>query len=237
MNIANIDCCQCNNQQCLIRKHSQNKKLQSFLAAKSTFSCKAGQQFILEGSPVYGLFFIYQGMVKVYKNTQHSSTQIIRFSKAGEIVGHRGFGTSYVYDISACAIENTILCNFSTSVIIDMLHKVPELMFDFMLFYADQLQKSEANAKHFARMSVREKVLNGLQFIANKFGQEQGYITVPLSRKDIADFAGISTDQAIRVISALKKEGILLIDGKKIGINQSIASNTENHVDSFYLEG
>lgn len=233
----NIECSQCGNDLCLIKKHCQNKKLQTFLAAKNMFSCKAGQQFILEGSPVYGLYFIYQGVVKVHKNTQHSSTQIIRFSKAGEIVGHRGFGTSYVYDISASAIENTVLCNFSTAVIIEMLHKVPELMFDFMLFYADQLQKSEANAKHFARMSVREKVLSGLQFIANKFGQEQGFITVPLSRKDIADFAGISTDQAIRVISALKKEGILLIEGKKIGICPTNPTDAGSEVVSYYLEG
>ena len=196
-----------------------------------------GQQFILEGAPVSGLYFIYSGSVKVYKHTANNDSQIIRFSKDGEIVGHRGFGTNYVYDISASALSDTILCNFSTSVLIKMLHETPPLMFDFMLFYADQLQKSEANAKRFGKMSVRDKVLNGLIFIKRKFGQTNGYFNLTLSRKDIADFAGTSQEQVIRVISTLKKEGVIITKGKKIGIPDLERVESELSESGFFLEG
>jgi len=164
-------------------------------------------------------------------------SQIIRFIKEGEIVGHRGFGTNYVYDISASALSDTVLCNFSTDVLIEMLHKAPPLMFDFMLFYADQLQKSEANAKRFAQMTVREKVVNGLLFIHRKFGQSEGFINIILSRKDIADFAGTSMDQVIRVISALKKEGLLAVSGKRLGILDVSKFEAELSDTHYFLEG
>lgn len=237
MNGKNVGCTSCTNEKCLIKKHSHAEALQPYLNKKHTFSCRSGQQFILEGAPVSGLYFIYRGNVKVYKHTANMDSQIIRFIKDGEIIGHRGFGTNYVYDISASAISDAVLCNFATDVLIEMLHKVPPLMFDFMLFYADQLQKSEANAKRFAQMNVREKVMNGLLFIHNKFGQLEGTINIVLSRKDIADFAGTTTDQVIRVISSLKKEGLLSVAGKKLGIIDVSKFEAELNDTHYFLEG
>lgn len=233
----NYDCQTCENANCLIKKHIANDSVQTYLQQKNTFNCNQGQQFILEGAPVNGLYFIYSGAVKVYRQTASKESQIIRFSKNGEIVGHRGFGTDYVYNISASALKDTILCNFSSSVLIEMLHKAPSLMFDFMLFYADQLQRSEANSKLFIQMSVRERVINGLLFIENKFGQTNGYINMTLSRRDIAEFAGTSTDQVIRVISALKKEGLLIAKGKKLGIPDLNKFAAQLQQTSYFLEG
>ncbi|WP_319500253.1 Crp/Fnr family transcriptional regulator [uncultured Draconibacterium sp.] len=233
----NYDCQTCENSNCLIKKHITNDSVQTYLQQKNTFNCNQGQQFILEGAPVNGLYFIYSGAVKVYRQTASKESQIIRFSKNGEIVGHRGFGTDYVYNISASALKDTILCNFSSSVLIEMLHKAPSLMFDFMLFYADQLQRSEANSKLFIQMSVRERVINGLLFIENKFGQTDGYINMTLSRRDIAEFAGTSTDQVIRVISALKKEGLLIAKGKKLGIPDLDKFAAQLKQTSYFLEG
>jgi len=234
---ANYGCRTCENSNCLIKKHIENEAIQEYLDRKSTFNCNQGQQFILEGAPVNGLYFIYSGAVKVYRQTANKESQIIRFSKSGEIVGHRGFLTNYRYDISAAALNDAVLCNFATDVLIEMLHKAPSLMFDFMLFYADQLQKSEANAKRFVQMSVRERVINGLLFIENKFGQTDGFINMILSRRDIAEFAGTTTDQVIRVISALKKEGLLMAKGKKLGIPNIGEFSAQLQDTAYFLEG
>lgn len=237
MHRKNFSCHSCMNENCLIRKNIHEEAIWPYLEKKNTFPCQKDQQFILEGAPVNGLYFIQQGCVKVFKQTASKESQIIRFSKDGEIVGHRGFGTNYVYDISASALTDSILCNFSSDVLIEMLHKAPPLMFDFMLFYADQLQKSEANAKRFGQMSVREKVINGLLFIGQKFGQTDGFINITLSRKDIADFAGISTDQVIRVISALKKENLLIAKGKRLGIPDAEKFAAQFRETQYFLEG
>jgi CRP-like cAMP-binding protein len=43
-------------------------------------------------------------------------------------------------------------------------------------------------------------------------------LNINLSRRDIADFAGTTEEQVIRVISALKKENLIKTSGKKLGI-------------------
>ena len=213
------ECHTCTNENCLIKKHYKNAETHPFIEKKHTINCKKSQQFILEGAPVYGIYFIYDGLVKVSQASTIERNQIIRFSTNGEIVGHRGFGIDYVYNVSASALEDTILCNFPTEEFNEMLMKNPQLMYDFMLFYADQLQKSESNSKRFSQMTVREKVISAILLIKRKFGAEDGFLKLTLSRKDIAEFAGTTEEQVIKVISQLKKENLLKAKGKKLGVD------------------
>ncbi|AOW20357.1 Crp/Fnr family transcriptional regulator [Urechidicola croceus] len=182
--------------------------------------CKKGQQFVMEGAPVNGLFFICKGRAKVLKTGIYGKEQILRFVKEGEIVGHRGFGTRKKYGISAVALEDIVLCNFSNEVLEKMLKEIPTLTYNLMLFYAEELNKSENKVKAFAQMTVKEKVIDTLIYLHRKFGQNpKGYLNLVLSRKEIADFAGTSDEQVIRILSTLKKENQIFTSGKRIGIS------------------
>lgn len=212
------DCISCTNENCLIKKHIYSEYIQSIINQKNTFTCKKSQQFILEGSPIHGLFFIFKGKAKVTKTGISGREQIVRFANDGDVIGHRGFGTESNYPIGATALEDSILCNFSSNLLIEVLHKAPDLTFDLMMFYASELNRSETKVKKLAQMTVREKVIDALINIYNVFGQEKDFFSITLPRKDIADFAGTTEEQVIRTISGLKKEGLIQTEGKKIGI-------------------
>jgi CRP-like cAMP-binding protein len=190
--------------------------MQSYIDKKRSFSCRKGQQFIIEGAPIQGLYFINKGKVKTVKTGINGREQIVRFTKDGDIVGFRGFGTSKRYLIGAYALEETILCNFSNEDMLDILHNVPEFTFDLMLFYAEELNKSENNIRKIAQMNVRERVVDTLLYIHRKFGQKNKLIEIDLSRQELADFAGTTDEQVIRIISSLKKELLIRTVGKKI---------------------
>ncbi len=216
---SKYDCFSCANQNCLIKKHTSSEFIQELLRLKNTIACKKGRQFIMEGAPINGLFFVHTGKAKVLKTGIYGKEQILRFVNDGEIIGHRGFGTREKYSISALAIEDTILCNFSNEVLKEMLQNIPALTYDFMLFYAEELNRSEIKVKTIAHMTVREKVIDALLYINRKFGENhKELLNVQLSRQEIADFAGTTDEQVIRTISSLKKEGLLKAVGKKIGI-------------------
>ena len=87
--------------------------MKSYINKKRSFTCKRGQQFIIEGAPMQGLYFINKGKAKTVKTGINGREQIVRFTKDGDTVGFRGFGTSKRYLIGAYALEETILCNFS----------------------------------------------------------------------------------------------------------------------------
>ena len=219
MVVAQIDYVKCLKEISLIKDNVSADYLDDILNSINIFSCKKGQQFIMEGAPVNGLFFICKGKAKVLKTGIYGKEQILRLVGDGEIVGHRGFGTREKYGISAFALEDTLLCNLSNEVVKKMLLDIPSLTYDLMLFYAQELNRSETKVKALAQMNVREKVIDTLLFVDRKFGRNlKGFFDVQLSRKEIADYAGTTQQQVIRVISVLKKEKQLFVSGKQIGI-------------------
>ena len=213
-------CESCVNENCFIKKHIHLEKMKMHVEKKNSFVCKKSHQFIIEGALIQGLYFIHKGKVKTVKTGINGKEQIVRLTKEGDIVGFRGFGTANKYLIGAYALEDTMLCHFANEDMMELLKNVPEFTFDLMLFYAEELNKSENNVRKIAQMNVRERVIDTLLYIYRKFGQTDDLLNLDLSRREIADFAGTTEEQVIRVLSSLKKESLIYTSGKRIGLAQ-----------------
>ncbi|WP_029489402.1 Crp/Fnr family transcriptional regulator [Ochrovirga pacifica] len=233
------NCASCENDSCLIKKNLNyiNNLDPNITDQKHTIQCKKSRQFIMEGAPVNGLYFIYSGKVKVIKTGYNGKEQILRLSKDGEVIGHRGFGMGETYKIGATAIEDTILCNFSSSLLKEILLSEPKVTFDFMHFYANELNRSETKVKTMSQMTVREKVIDMILYIYRKFGNhDDGTIGLELSRKELADYAGTTDEQVIRILSALKKEQLIYTKAKLIKILDLSKLKKEIAEHNFFLD-
>ena len=229
-------CESCLNKNCLINKNLKSFSNTKFTENKNNIKCKKGQQFIIEGAPVNGLFFILTGNVKVFRTGINGREQIVRFAKEGEIIGHRGFGTEEFYSIGAIALQDVVLCYFSKDSLQQALIENPKFTYDLMLFYANELNRSESKVKSISQMTVRERVIDTLLYIHRKFGDLRGFLNLPLSRKEYADYAGTTEEQVIRVFSILKKEGLISAKGKKIGIIDAQGLKNEISEHNYYLD-
>ena len=118
----------------------------------------------------------------------------------------------------------------------ETLRETPSLTYDFMLFYANELNRSEIRVKSLSQMTVRERVIDTLLYINRKFGQTNGYFSLLLSRREYADYAGTTEEQVIRMFSILKKEGLLITKGKRIGISNITLLKKEISEHNFYLD-
>lgn len=231
-----FSCASCDNNNCLIKKNLNNLTSSTFVKNKKTLKCKKGQQFIIEGAPVNGLFFILKGAVKVFRTGINGREQIVRFAKEGEIIGHRGFGTEESYSIGAIALQDTILCYFSKDDLQEALLENPKFGYDMMLFYANELNRSESKVKSISQMTVRERLIDTLLYIYRKFGELNGFLNLLLSRKEYADYAGTTEEQVIRIFSLLKKEELIIAKGKKISINNIQNLKNEINEHNYFLD-
>ena len=229
-------CSECFNKNCLIKNNLSNFSDLSFLDKKNNLKLKKGQQFIIEGTPVNGLYFILKGIVKVFRTGINGREQIVRFAKEGEIIGHRGFGTQEYYSIGATLLEESTICYFSKETLQDVLFNNSKFTYDFMLFYANQLNKSESKVKSISQMTVRERIIDTLLYIYRKFGVLDNYLNLPLSRREYANYAGTTEQQVIRVFSTLKKEGLISSKGKKLSINNIQLLKKEIDEHNYFLD-
>ncbi|MGB5419853.1 Crp/Fnr family transcriptional regulator [Algibacter sp.] len=229
-------CGVCKSHNCLIHNFYDVLFNSKVVRNNPVLKCQKGQQFIIEVAPVNGLYFIKSGTVKVFRTGINGREQIVRFAKPCEIVGHRGFGTQEYYSIGAIALQDTELYYFSKEYLQEALLKNPKFAYEMMLFYANELNRSENKVKSISQMTVRERVIDTILYIHRKFGDLRGYINLPLSRKEYADYAGTTEEQVIRVFSTLKKEGLISTKGKKISISNITDLKNEISEHNFYLD-
>lgn len=229
-------CQVCKSSSCLIYNHYEVLFGSKTIQNNPIIKCKKGQQFIIEGAPVNGLFFIKTGTVKVFRTGINGREQIVRFAKSCEIIGHRGFGTQEYYSIGAIALQDTELHYFSKEYLKETLMQNPKFAYEMMLFYANELNRSENKVKTISQMTVRERVIDTLLYLHRKFGNLRGYINLPLSRKEYADYAGTTEEQVIRVFSILKKEGLITSKGKKISIVNIQQLKNEISEHNYFLD-
>jgi CRP-like cAMP-binding protein len=73
--------------------------------------------------------------------------------------------------------------------------------------------------RNLAHMPVKGRVAMALLNLQARFGvNSKGLIDLTLSRQDLASFVGTIYETVFKIINELKREGLIRIDGKDIGI-------------------
>jgi CRP-like cAMP-binding protein len=188
---------------------------------KITLLFKKGKQIFREGEKVKGIFFLYSGAVKVHKQWIDQKELLLRFAKGGDILGHRGIGGDDLYPIAATALEDTKACFISNEFLEASLKMNPSFTYKLMHFYATELQKAEKRMRNMAHMEARGRIASAILDLANVFGLDKNqYIAVPVTRQDIASYAGTTYETVFKFFTEFSKAKVLTTSGKKIRINQ-----------------
>jgi CRP-like cAMP-binding protein len=189
-------------------------------AQKQIVQFRKGELIFKEGEPVKGMYFVIEGVVKVHKHWIDEKELIIRFAKENDIIGHRGLSThSDVYPISATTLTNSTICFLDLPFFYSTLKVNLSFMYDFMMFFADELSLSEQRMRDLAHMPVKERVIKTLLTIEKKFGvNEEGFINFDVSRQDIAAYTGAAYETVYKLLAEFSNSGLIKTEGKKIGI-------------------
>lgn len=187
---------------------------------KTTSGYKKGKEIFREGEKVKGIFFIYSGSVKVYTQWTGQKELILRFAKSGDILGHRGIGANDTYPIGASAMEDSLICFIPNDFLETTLKIDASFTRRLMMFYAAELQKAEKRMRDLAHMEAKGRIALALLEIADHYGlDKEKYIALPVSRQDIASYAGTTYETIFKFFTALTKARIISTAGKKIKIN------------------
>jgi CRP-like cAMP-binding protein len=225
----------CGLDRCFLCRHCIPEWKELIALRKKTFLIKRGKQLFREGEKVTGIFFLYSGTVKVHVPWTDEKEMIIRFARAGDVVGHRGLGGEYqgmgdgsrgaggggLYPVSATALEDTVACWIPSDFLEATLRANPALTYTLMQLYAAELQKAEKRMRELAHMDVKGRIAGALLEIAALFGLDKdNYITVALTRQDIASYAGTTYETIFKFFAELGKMKAISTSGKSIRINK-----------------
>jgi CRP/FNR family transcriptional regulator len=211
---------------CYLSKNCLPEWLGAIEANKKVYEVKKGELVFKEGEPVEGIYFVYQGKLKVHKKWASDKELILRFATDGSILGHRGLCTTNSnYPISATALENSVICYIDMEFFNSTLKVNTDFTYKLMMFFADELQESERKMRNIAHMSVKGRLSQALLSFKEKFGlAEDGSLNIELSKQDISSYIGTTYETLFRILNELTddksiqvtKRNIFLLDEAKL---------------------
>jgi CRP/FNR family transcriptional regulator len=181
---------------------------------------KKGQIVFYEGQQSKNLFCIFSGKVKISKMGDDGKEQIVRFAKKGDVIGYRALLSGEKYFASASVIEDAIICWFPKNIIDELLDKNPKFSMQTIKLLSKDLRIAEQIILNMAQKPVRNRLAEVLLMLKEYYGiDEQTHtINTTLSREEIANIAGTSTESCIRILSEFNNDGVIKIIGKNIKI-------------------
>ncbi len=185
---------------------------------KKTQLFKRGKALFTEGEPVRGIYFLYSGVVKIHAPWIDGREMIIRFTRGGEIAGHRGLAGS-IYPISATALEDTVAC-FIDNDFLELSFKAnPSFTYTLMHLYATELQKAEKRMRELTHRETKGRIAWALLDILEGSGTApDGTLALKLTRQDIAAYAGTTYETVFKFFAELTTAGVIATSGKDIRI-------------------
>jgi CRP/FNR family transcriptional regulator len=187
---------------------------------KACANYRKGTNIFNQGAFPHGLYCVKSGKIKVFQYGDEGKEQIVRMAKKGDILGYRALLSGDKYSCSAESIEDAQICFIPKNDFLQLLSKSGPLSMQIMKLLSEDLKKAEHKITDLAQKPVRERVAEALLFLKETYGYETDNQTlnVVLSREDIANIVGTATETAIRLLSELKHDNIIALNGKKIAI-------------------
>jgi len=209
----------CNVYDCFLCQHCMTEWRPLIGLNKETRLIKKGKLVFKEGDTVAGIYFMYRGWVKIHKEWTHPKELVVRFAGPHDIIGNRGFGDKKNYPVSATALEDSTVCFVPEEFLESCLRANPNLTYHLMQFYAAELQKAERRMRDLVHMETKGRIAGALLEMNSKFGtNREGFISMPLSRQDIAAYAGTTYETLFKLFIELKKNKVISTSGKFIKI-------------------
>lgn len=94
----------------------------------------------------------------------------------------------------------------------------PRIAQQIFKLISNDLKKAEDKIISLSQKNVRERMAETLLFIKATYGMEEDNksLNVRLTREELADYIGTSTESVIRLLSEFNAAGIISLEGKKI---------------------
>jgi CRP/FNR family transcriptional regulator len=179
---------------------------------------KKGETILKQGGMPNHIVYLEKGIVKFNYDTGTNKNLILTIVSAPKILG----GANLFYKdnnlFSIIAVEDCEVVMIDSKVVEAVL--MDNSKFAMMMFQvaSEMFKKSVMNFISLAHKQKEGRIADIFLYLAEEVYRNSSF-TLSLTRKEIAEFAGCSTENVIMTLSKWQNEKIVSLEGKSIVIN------------------
>jgi CRP/FNR family transcriptional regulator len=182
-------------------------------------SYEAGQPIVWSGDTMDFVASVVTGIASLTQTMEDGRTQMVGLLLPSDFLGRPGRDTA-PYDVTA--ISNLTLCCFRRKPFEKMLASTPHISQRLLEMTLDELDSAREWMLVLGRKTAREKIASLLVIIARRDfrlhlnnANKPKKFELPLTREAMANYLGLTLETVSRQISALRKSGVITLEGSR----------------------
>ena len=174
------------------------------LASQATGAVFAKGAFIFkEGDPAHFFYLVHDGLVQIYKTSGSGKNVTFTIATRGDTLIASALSIER-YFVSAQAMNDATILKIASKEFLAFVSRHISVAMGIMTIMSQRLDREYERIVDIVGEEVGLRLVHSLCLLAGKFGP-----TLSLTRQELANFAGTTTETTIRVLSKLKKKGVI----------------------------
>jgi len=181
-------------------------------------SFQAGQTVIWSGDRMDFVASVVSGIATLTQTMEDGRRQMVGLLLPSDFVGRPGRSTA-AYDVTATT--DLVMCCFRKKPFEELILSTPHISQRLLEMTLDELDAAREWMLLLGRKTAREKIASLLAIIARRDvslnPRSKGPIVfdLPLTREEMADYLGLTLETVSRQVSALRRDGVISLEGKR----------------------
>ncbi len=184
--------------------------------------------------PFTNLYAIRLGHFKTYQVSAGGEQQITGFQMAGELLGMDAISTDR-HHCDAMALEDSEVCEIPFSRLEELFGTIPTLLHHFHRMMSKEITREQNVMLLLGNMRAEQRFAAFLVNLASRYaarGYSSTEFQLRMSREEIGNYLGLTIESISRLLSRLKKQGLLRVANREIELLdperlRAIAAGTE----------
>jgi CRP/FNR family transcriptional regulator, anaerobic regulatory protein len=182
-------------------------------------SFEAGQTIVWSGDKMDFVGSIVSGVASLTQAMEDGRTQMVGLLLPSDFVGRPG-REGAAYDV--VATTDIVMCCFRKQPFEQLMNETPHVAHRLLEMTLDELDAAREWMLVLGRKTAREKIASLLSIIGRRDASQKSkgpartlVFDLPLTREAMADYLGLTLETVSRQMSALRRDGVIELEGKR----------------------
>ena len=180
---------------------------------------RKGDNLTKQGAFASYVLFVINGLAKQYIEGDGNKSHNLRIIQSVAFVGISSIFSKNTFHYSSIALTDCQVFLIEKAAIIEISRQNGSFGLDIMRRYSDQNSDLFQNLNHVLYKQMNGRMAETLLYL-NSLKAEHSDVFQLLTRKDIADFASVSTESAVKLLKQFEKDGLIKLHDKDIELLQ-----------------
>ncbi|HPS95634.1 MAG: Crp/Fnr family transcriptional regulator [Bacteroidales bacterium] len=199
-----------------------SRELELVRASKTQVLFRKGDSLTKQGTFASYILFVINGICKQYIEGYGSRSFNMRIVQPGEFVGLSAVFTKNIFNYSTVALTDCYAFLIEKEAIAKVIQKNGLFGLNIIKRYCEQNSNLFSTLQTVLYKQMNGRISETLLYL-DSIKESHPDIFLLLSRKDIADFAAISTESAVKLLKNFEKDGLIELQDKDVIIRDKNA--------------